>query len=71
MCVVVVVGLDFGYLFLVIVLCQCFCVVVDMFILFIGVEWLEVVCVVGIDVVELDGLVVIDCDFDVGVRIYW
>lgn len=42
-----------------------------MFILFIGVEWLEVVCVVGIDVVELDGLVVIDCDFDVGVRIYW
>jgi UDP:flavonoid glycosyltransferase YjiC (YdhE family) len=68
--VAVVAGPDPGHAFPAIALCQRFLAAGDTPTLLTGVEWLDAARAVGIDAVELDGLVATDEDLDAGARIH-
>lgn len=68
--VAVVVGPDPGHAFPALALCQRFSDAGDTPTLLTGVEWLDVARAVGIDAVELDGLLATDEDVDAGARIH-
>ncbi|OBK41857.1 glycosyltransferase [Mycobacterium kubicae] len=68
--VAVVAGPDPGHSFPAIALCQRFAAAGDTPTLFTGAEWTDAARAVGIDAVELDGLVAEDDDVDAGARIH-
>lgn len=68
--VAVVAGPDPGHSFPAIALCRRFLSAGDSPTLLTGVEWLETARAVGIEAVELDGLVAADEDLDAGARIH-
>lgn len=68
--VAVVAGPDPGHSFPAIALCQRFLSAGDAPTLLTGVEWLDTALGIGIDAVELDGLVADDEDLDAGARLH-